>query len=90
MSATIHKFVVPPFPGIHRFEIAGFHRWIDAAEQRGELVAWAEVVPGAAKQNVEIQVCWTGQPLVPTPHGEHLRSVQIGGLVHHVYSREAQ
>lgn len=82
---TIHKFEVPTFPGIHEIEVRGFQRWLDAGEQDGRLVIWAEVLDQFSDRKIHlVSVAWTGDE-VPDADSTHFRTVQIGLLVHHIY-----
>ena len=87
---TIYKYPLPVSPGRVVLSISGFRRLVDAGQQDGQLVVWAEVdteVPIVISKSICIE--WTGQPLdkgiemgLYTPW----RSIQTpNGIVHHLY-----
>lgn len=86
---TIHKFPVPAYPGVHRINVTGLARWLDAGAQGDALVLWADIDTGSLwTHECRVVVAWTGQPN-PCDNEigawQFLRTVQIGSLVHHVY-----
>lgn len=86
---TIHKFTARTYPGIQAQDVRGLIRWLDAGEQDGGLVLWAEVDTDLdTGRRYEIAVEWTGHPRCCGLAGwRFLRTVQIGPLVHHVFVR---
>jgi hypothetical protein len=86
MSRLIYKFVFTPLT--HSIQVPEGAVPLTAREQRGQLVLWAEVDPGARYIDREIMVVGTGHPLPPVDFVYLDTILRLDGdLVLHVYVR---
>lgn len=101
-TRVIYKYVIPEGG---KTTIRGwFTRVLDAAEQDGQLVLWAEnsltrsdlmgnQIPREDKEKIDLTIfsIGTGHPYSAVGVGEYLRSVQMSdGLVWHIFVQPSQ
>lgn len=69
-------------------EIPKDYRILDVQLQGSDLVLWAEVDPDSPITELHVVVALTGDE-VPDGGYEHVRTLQIGVMVYHIYVRYA-
>ncbi len=76
--------------GIVDIQIPFLGKLLTVAAQGTALVAWFRVDPAAKLRTWRFELCATGQSVPVQDWADYVSTVQIGGLVYHVFSLRFQ